>query len=715
MKELTKLLQAQFEKMCATGKLFKSSLSGEEVWKLYLSSFKKEDNPVFRDPESSTYNCNCCHNFIHRYGNIVAVDANYNIITIFDIAAPAEYTNSCNAISKALKEKPIVNVFFEAFHILNHLLNYSSVKKADTIFQIGFSKNFKQYTQEDVDKYPGIVKVNEIREFHHMHLFVPKQFIDMSGASIESIIAPYRDSKALLKRAITEIPLDTLILVKELIQQGSLLDGTTHLHKVDKMIELYKDASKLQVPLTKDSTSLIFDNWCWVASYKNIYARFRNELIGVLCTELAEGVDINTACINWNKRVDPANYMKAVAPITKKQIEEAKKFVADNGYEESFDRRCATIEDIKAADILHLNVGDGKVKPVSVLDQVIPSATTRHKRSEFDKVEEVSIEKFMQDILPTCTSVEAFLLSKHKNNLVTLTTSVNKESKPIFKWQNNFSWTYNGNLAGKSQIKEAVKAAGGIVDAVLRFSITWNEDGRDIVDLDAHAVQPDRTEIYFSNYNGRKTSMSGMLDIDMIRPLNLGVENIFWTDEQKMGNGWYRFFIHNYDGGYNKGAKAEIAYKDSVLNFVISENIRGNIDIASIKIEDGEIVDVKASKYLTDSVDVQAEMYGLNTGEFHKVNLICLSPNHWTDHVGNKHYFFMLEGCKSPVDIRGFHNENLTSELLQHRKVMEVLGNTLKVKSTDDQLSGLGFNSTVHDEIILRLKGTFKRIIKVKF
>ena len=41
MKELNKLLQTQFEKMCATGKLFRSSLSGEDVWKLYLSSFKK--------------------------------------------------------------------------------------------------------------------------------------------------------------------------------------------------------------------------------------------------------------------------------------------------------------------------------------------------------------------------------------------------------------------------------------------------------------------------------------------------------------------------------------------------------------------------------------------------------------------------------------------------------------------------------------------------
>ena len=48
--------------------------------------------------------------------------------------------------------------------------------------------------------------------------------------------------------------------------------------------------------------------------------------------------------------------------------------------------------------------------------------------------------------------------------MVTLTTANVKESKPIMKWSNNYSWTYNGNLAGKSEIKEAVKTKGGNID-----------------------------------------------------------------------------------------------------------------------------------------------------------------------------------------------------------------------------------------------------------
>lgn len=76
----------------------------------------------------------------------------------------------------------------------------------------------------------------------------------------------------------------------------------------------------------------------------------------------------------------------------------------------------------------------------------------------------------------------------------------------------------------------------------------------------------------------------------------------------------------------------------------------------------------------------------------------------------------MLDGCKSPVAIRGFHNENLLPELAKHRKVLESLGATNMIEPSDNkQLSGVGFNATVRDELILRLKGTHQRIIKIKF
>jgi hypothetical protein len=703
MIELNKQLAIQFEKMCATGKLFRSEITGQQIWDLYISSFPKEQNPIFRDPNSSQHNCNLCNNFLRRYGNIVAIDENLKIMTIFDIEVDEEYSATIQTLSTKLKKAKIAEIFLETFQELNSL-PYESCTKTNTVFQLGTAKNHKRYTKEEAEKF-GVVKPDEIRSFHHMHLFLPKMFVDITGNSVESIMAGYRDAKNVFQRAMEEISLDTLKLVRDLINQGSLLNGEAHLKKIEEIIPLKEQYDSLAA---KDH-----NNWCWIVSYRLPYAKFKNELIGVLCSELSEGKELNEACQAWNKRVDPANYMKATAPITKKQIEEAKTFVEENGYSESFDRRCATLTDIKVDEIKHINAGDGKVKSVSVFDSV-KATSTRHKRSEFDGLEEVSIDKFMKDILPTCTSVEAYLSNRHEKNMVTMTTTNRPESKPIFKWNNNYSWTFNGNLAGKSEIKEAVKSEGGKIDGVLRFSIIWNQDGKDILDFDAHCKEPSGSEIYFSNKVSRISG--GTLDVDMIRPSKLGVENITWQSLSKMKEGVYKFWIRNFDGGSNKGFKAEIEFDGQIFLYEYNTPVSGSkkdIIIAEVTLKDGQF----SIKHITPESAVSSkDIYALESNQFHKVNLVCLSPNHWgKNEIGNKHYFFMLEGCKSPVSLRSFHNENLNAELLGHRKVMEVLGNTTHIESIDNQLSGLGFNATVRDEVIVKLGGTHKRMIKIKF
>lgn len=703
------MMQAQFDRMCQQGMLFRSQVTGHELWTAYMEGFG--DDPIWRSPQSSEHNCNTCRNFFERYGNIVALDGNMQIMTMYDGDTTDEYRESFRRMSELLKGKPIAGVFVETFDYL-HKAPYEQTNKHAEDFALGISRNMKRYTEQEAAQF-GVVEAGRVYTFEHFMVRCPKAFISFNAETVDAITARCREDKVQTERGLNTITTDTLQLVQDLIRQGSLLNGDAYLEKVENFARLAEEYKN--VPTDKR------DNWLWAKSYKYKYARFRSELIGTLCTELAEGKELTKACEDWNKRVDPANYMKAKAPITQQMIDSAKAFISENGYEQSFNRRCATMEDIKVCDILHANAGDGSVKPVSVLDGLKPTAT-RHKRSEFKGVETVGIDKFMRDILPTCTSVELYLQNNQERNFVTLTAPADENSKPIFKWPNNFGWTYNGDLAGKSQIREAVKQAGGFVDAYFRFSILWNENGRDICDLDAHAIEPQDKggkHIFYQTYKGHQTPMGGMLDIDMIRPEHTGVENIFWTDPSKLQDGDYAFFIVNFDGGPNTCSKAEIAIDGEVFQYEIPHRIeRGQGKeawIATITIKDGRMASVKHSDYLKDGDGVVREIYGLQTCQFHKVRLVCLSPNYWQSEVGHKHYFFMLEGAKAPRSIRGFHNEFLTADLLDHRKVMEVLGHTQQVKSTDGQLSGLGFNATVRDEVVLRLGGSHRRIIKVQF
>lgn len=703
MKKLNEIIQAQFLLMCKTGKLFKSKLTGRQVWNIYLESFTDENDPHFRDPKSSIHNCNHCNNFIKRYGNVVALDENNSIITMFDVIDKMDddtfikYNDSLAAMNEALKSNDIQDVFFETYNELNSL-PYESCSKSNEIFRLGVDKNHKRYTKEEANLF-GVVKPNETRTFNHFFLDLPKQFVNTTGSSIESIMANYRSNKEVFKRGLDEISLDTLFLVRDLINQGSLLNGDTHLHKVEKFIVFKEEYDNLAVNQK--------DNWCWIKSFELAIAKFKNELIGVLCSDLSEVKELNKACKDWNYRVDPANYMKAVAPITENQKKQAQKFVEENGYIESFNRRHAILDDIKADEIKHINTGTEIIKSASIFDG-IKTKSSRHKKNEFEGVEEISIDKFMKDILPGCTSVEAYLENRLENNLVNITTSNQEDCKQMFKWSNPYSFTYKGNLAGKSEIKENVSKAGGNIDALVRCSLQWNdEDTKGIVDFDLHSVG--KNHIYYSN-NGRTHSCGGHLDVDMINPPKVGIENITW--KKKIEDGSYKLRVKNFNGSNNTGFKVEIEFNGEIFNYHKTGNVKGYTDIATLTVVNGII---SIEHHLSETTSSKT-IYNLETQQFHKVNLMCLSPNHWGENkVGNKHFFFMLDKAKCDTSIRSFHSENLDPELAKHRKVLEVLGAVNMLEPVDKQLAGIGFNATVKDELILRLKGNFQRVVKVKF
>ena len=707
-KQFNTVIQQQFTAM-QQFKLFRLNISGSQIWDKYLAGFTPEQNPVFRDPNSTTHTCNNDSNFIRRYGNIVAINNNMEIISMFDVDATGSiYEDTVRGIQEYIKTGKVIDVFFETFQELNSL-PYESCKKNQEVFQLGMEKTLKKYTQEEADKF-GKVNTETIYEFSHFHVFLNKAFVDMSGKSVESIMGSYRDAKQVFLRAMQEIPVDTLELVRDLIVQGSLLNGDAHLFKVNEFIPLKQEYDT--IPASQK------DTWCWTKSYNLPIAKFRNELIGTLCIELAEGKDINEACKTWNIRVDPVNYMKASAPITKLQIQQAEKFVEENNYTESFDRRFATIDDIDVSEIKHMNVATKDEKPVGLFAGVKPAVSTRHKRAEFKDIETVNIDKFMSDILPTCTSIEMFLENRLQDHLVVLTTANNKNSKPIFKWSNNYSWTYNGNLAGKSQIDQEVKDKGGVVNAPFTFSVIWGDNNDDHSDLDLWCEQPNKEKIGFNTGfrkdSGNKFSTcGGQLDVDdRGGSKSVKVENIYFKDLSKLKSGVYKLWIHQFSARNSKGFQAQVKLNGEVYQYEYPREVSGKVQIAEVTLQNG----VFTIEHKLPETTSSKTLWSLDTNQFHKVNLACLSPNHWSDNnIGNKHYFFMLEGCKSDTSMRSFHNENLIGDLLEHRKVMEVLASTTMLQPTDKQLAGVGFNATVRDEVILKLTGSHKRVVKIQF
>ena len=657
-----------------TDHLFVVEIDKDEFYNLYLNSFPLGTNEIFR--ERREFDCSACRHFIKSFGNVVTIK-NQEITTIWDFDATDEtYQAVIDAMAAYIKNKAVANVFVtdQAVYGLEHN-----------------------------------TKTNEGKTltWHHFHYDLPAKFVTSSTKTLDTIRGRFRDTRNVFKRSLDELSEDSILTVLELTAQGSLYKGDEWVGVLKKFLEYKKEYGK--IPAEKQ------DLYCWEKSVTagDVIGRIRNHSIGVLLTDISEGVDLNEAVSKYEAIVAPSNYKRPKAIYTQKMIEEAKKEIERLGYIDSLERRYATLDDITVNNILFSNKDAAKRIAGNVFDQMKEAMPVNPK--SFDRVEDVSIDTFIKDILPAANSVELLLEGRHMGNMVSLIAPKNRESKTMFKWNNNFSWAYSGNVT--DSMKELVKAAGGKVDGVLRFSIQWNDKEYNPNDFDAHCQEPCGNLIFYRSKVNNKTG--GNLDVDIIHPVKgtPAVENITWPNEQRMGEGNYAFYVHcfNHNGG-RSGFTAEIEFDGQIYSFTYDKELRQDqkIHVATVSYSkrDGFKI-VKAMDSRLSSRDV----WGLKTNQFYPVSVMMYSPNYWDlqEGIGNKHFIFALKGCINPENPNGFFNEYLDNELLEHKRVFEALGGMMHVQDADDQLSGVGFSSTKRASVICKISGHVSRTVKINF
>ena len=687
-KDFVKAIQKNLQQMSKdSSRLFTVNVDTEELYNLYLDSFPAGTNEIYR--ERREYDCSCCRHFIRDVGNVVSIK-NGELHTIWGInpVSDDKYNVVAAALDAYVKQKAVLGVFLK--------------------------KEKRIGTPENREMLP----TGKINKYEHFFVDLPEIciFKECYGHTLEGDLSQFRDVRNVFKRSLDKISKEAVDTVLELIAQNSLYKGA----EWKKQLTEFKNYQKEYGKLTDEQKEL----WIWEKSIAAgaVIGKIRNHSIGTLLVNISEGMDLDLAVRKYEQIVAPVNYKRPKAIFTKKMLEDAKKTITELGYIDSLQRRFATLDDITVNNILFSNKDAAKriTGAMDLFDEMEQDVAIDPKR--FSKVEEISAEDFIKNVLPVAKELEVYLENKHIQNMVSLIAPEVADAKTMFKWNNGMSWAYTGNITD-SDIKENVKAAGGSVTGIVRFSIQWNDgNGKDNSDLDAHCLEPQGGDhIYFSHKISRYTG--GELDIDITDPIyqcksngGVAVENITYPSKERMKPGTYKFYVNQYSFRNSQGFKAEVEVNGEIHSYEYNTPVRGNVDVAEVILDQSgnfKVVDKLPGNCATISKDV----WGIKTLQFTPVSVVCYSPNYWDEQkgIGHQHLFFMLKDCINPEEPNGYYNEFLKPELEQHRRVFETLGAKAHVKDVDDQLSGVGFSLTKRNDLIIKVKGATERVVKVKF
>lgn len=658
----------QFKAMSAS-RLFSTTVEGDKLWETYLSSFPPGSNPLYKT--RTEHDCGCCRHFIKNVGGMVNI-IDGRVVTLWDFEVDGPYQAVASAMAELVRDHAIKNVYLHRERL------------------VGVA-NSRQLLEDKT-----------VKSWSHYYVNLPASAV-VRKAYIGTKLGESRTTHDVMLRALSEISMDAVETVLELIAQNSLYRGEEHKSAVQGF--------KLgKIKFEKLTSELERDLFVWEnLGIHPTVAHIRNSVIGTLLVDLSEGKELEDAVKAFEAKVAPTNYKRPTALVTKAMVAKAQETVNEFGLSIALERRYATLDDLTVNNLLFADRKVTRAATANVFDEIAAGATVNVQK--LGKVEEIPIADFIGRVLPTVKSIEVLVENRHTGNLVSLIAPVDPTAKPLFKWDNGFSWSYIGDLA--DSIKERVKRAGGNVTGDFRASLAWfNHD-----DLDLHLEHPGG-HIYFAQKVDYASH--GALDVDM----NAGsgtsrtpVENIVFPDRGRMKLGEYRVTVHQFCKRETTevGFEVEMEFDGVVHNFSYGKPVKQDERILVCKFDftqkDGLVI-----RESPPSSQSSKKVWNLSTQAFHPVRAIMLSPNQWDGRgIGNKHFFFMLDGCVNDGMARGFFNEFLHESLSPHRKVLEMVGAKMKTETSGEQLSGVGFSSTQRNHLVCKVTGSFTRTVKVLF
>ena len=635
--------------VAADNTLLVMDVSNEALWDAYLESFPTEANKIHK--ERREYDCNCCRHFIHRMGAVVAI-VEGELVSIWDFETDYPFVPSTLALRDVVLGANIKGKFIH-----------------------------------------NNTKCSPYHDYTYNHFYID----NVPAANYSSQVAIARhESNTVFAGTLRSLQKISVVACDEVMSIASdIYRGIEMTIPIANFRELALRYAQVGVGYEE------------VFVWDNCSRRYciHNSAIGTLLVDITEGVPTEIAVAKFEKIIAPENYKRNTKLVSTAKVKMVQEKFIEMGIDQAIYRRFAKVSDIGVNDVLFADHQTAKdMGGFDLLAKQVERPVCN--KSATYAAKEISIDNFLGQVVPTALSMDILFTGAMVPNLVSLVAPKVEASGNMFRWDNNFSWAYNGGLT--DSVKERVKRAGGDADSGSRVSLSWfNTD-----DLDISIVEPSGNEICFNNAGTRQLS-SGILDVDMNVDADCcsvtAVENISWNGD--MPNGEYTVYVKNYTNrnrskgcGFNLQLEFNGVTQDySYLKEVVHQDKVKAITFLYVG-EDTPVRIQSMSPFLVEGAS-NSSTWSLEQESFVPVTMMMNSPNFWGgNRAGNKHFIFMLEGCISTEPVTGFFNEYMHPDLREYGDVLEKLAQSLKTPLTgEEQVSGVGFSTTKRNNAIVRV------------
>lgn len=304
-----RLVAGAFQRLAKSGTVFTSGVTGDDLYAGYIAAFPEGTNPLFK--KVTEHECSCCKGFIRRVGNVVSVNDDGHVNTVWDDAAtkaPAPY----DTVAKALREKVLANPIDDLFRVST---KESSFGAATTRSQDATTKRVLTWD----------------------HLYTGPIPSNLQAASPGEVCGEFRTTVEVFERGLTELSPEAVGTVMDLIAGNNLYRGEEHRGAVTT----FQKSQRAYLKLGEKERR----TFAW-AHAGDPAARFRNTVIGTLVQDLSSGVDMEAAVRSFESKVAPQNYKRTTALITLAMVKKAMETIGELDLESALERRFATIGDI---------------------------------------------------------------------------------------------------------------------------------------------------------------------------------------------------------------------------------------------------------------------------------------------------------------------------------------------------------------------------------